>query len=166
MKTKTALSLTLSFFLAGVCGNLFAQHAEPKVINQVNSVQATSDDGVAKCKDIIVITGKILDANTKLPIKNTKINFDKFGEEVLQASLDEQGNYLLTLNKKSLGNPVRIVFKIAGYKRYVIKSLDRKATKMSADIFLEPTGSDEKSDAKIKYVMSDSPFNTTVIKMQ
>ncbi len=166
MKTKIALSLTLSLLFAGLCGNLFAQGAQPKVINQINSVQPTATDDPAKCKDIIVITGKILDATTKQPIKNTKINFDKFGEEVLQASLDAQGNYLLTLNKKAMGNPVRIVFKIAGYKRFVIKSLDRKATQMTADIFLEPTDSDEKSDAKIHYVMNDSPFNTMVIKMQ
>lgn len=165
MKTTITLSLAFGLLLGLACGNLSAQKVQPTVINQVNSVEPTNEDASAN-QDILVISGKILDAKTKAPVKYAKINFNSFGEEVLQASLDDKGNYLLTLNKKALGSPVRVVFKIDGYKRYVVKSLDKKAKQMTADIFLEPTSSDEKSNAKIKYVMNDSPFNTMVIKMQ
>ena len=165
MKTKITLSLIFSFLLALACGNLFSQTA-PETGTTTIATEPCTMVGAANCKDILVVTGKILDAETKEPVKNAKINFDKFGDEVLQASLDEKGNYLLTLNKKAMGEPVRIVFKISGYKRYVVKSVDRKATQMHADIFLQPLGSDDKSDAKIKYTMRDDPFNTMVIKMQ
>jgi len=44
--------------------------------------------------------------------------------------------------------------------------VDKAQTYLDADIFLQPTDSDEKSNANIKYIMSDDPFNTMVIKMQ
>ena len=113
-----------------------------------------------------MVTGKIIDAVTKKPVGNAKINFDKFGEELLQASIDDNGNYALALNKKELGEPIRIVFKIAGYKRYALKNIDKTQTYLDADIFLQPMESDEKSNANIKYIMNDDPFNTMVIKMQ
>ncbi|MCX6198501.1 MAG: hypothetical protein NTY88_04650 [Bacteroidetes bacterium] len=76
------------------------------------------------------------------------------------------GNYAIALNKKELGEPVRVIFKVAGYKRYVVKNIDKQATYLDADIFLQPMESDEKSNANIKYIMGDDPFNTMVIKMQ
>jgi hypothetical protein len=166
MKTKTTLSLTLSFLLALVCGNLFSQSASETGTTTVIASKEPATASCAKGKDILVITGKILDASTKQPVKYAKLNFDKFGEEVLQASLDDKGNYVLTLNKEAIGEPLRMVFKIAGYKRYVIKCVDKKATQMTADIYLEPSSSDDKSNANVKYVLSDDPYNTTVIKMQ
>lgn len=166
MKTKTILTLCASFLLALVCGNLSAQNTSTSgKTNLTAGPQAVTNHAITN-PDVLVITGKIMDAETKQPIANAKINFDKFGEELLQASIDDKGNYALALNKKELGEPVRVIFKVQGYKRYVIKSVDKSQTYLDADIFLQPTESEAKSNANIKYIMNDDPFNTMVIKMQ
>jgi len=166
MKTKTILTLSVGFLLAIVCGNLSAQNTSTAgKTNLTAGPQAVTNHAVTN-PDVLVVTGKIIDAVTKQPVGNAKINFDKFGEELLQASIDDKGNYALALNKKELGEPIRIVFKVSGYKRYAIKNIDKSQTYLDADIFLQPMDSDEKSDAHVKYIMSDDPFNTMVIKMQ
>jgi hypothetical protein len=166
MKTKTILTLSVGFLLSLVCGNLSAQNTlTAGKTNLTAGTQAVTNHAITN-PDVLVITGKIIDAVTRKPIDNAKINFDKFGDELLQASIDEKGNYALALNKKELGEPIRMIFKIAGYKRYVIKSIDKSQTYVDADIYLQPMESDEKSDATVKYIMSDDPFNTMVIKMQ
>jgi len=166
MKTKTILTLSVGFLLSLVCGNLSAQNTlTAGKTNLTAGPQSVTNHAITN-PDVLVVTGKIIDAVTKLPISNAKINFDKFGEEMLQASIDDKGNYALALNKKELGEPIRVIFKIAGYKRYVIKSVDKNQTYVDADIFLQPMESDEKSNATVKYIMSDDPFSTMVIKMQ
>ncbi len=166
MKTKTILTLSVGFLLSLVCGNLSAQNTLTAGKTSLTAgPQAVTNHAITN-PDVLVVTGKIIDAVTKKPIGNAKINFDKFGEELLQASIDDKGNYALALNKKELGEPIRVIFKIAGYKRYVIKSFDKKETYVDADIFLQPMESDEKSSANVKYIMNDDPFNTMVIKMQ
>lgn len=166
MKTKTILALSAGFLLAFVCGNLSAQNTSTAgKTNLTAGPQAVTNHAITH-PDVLVVTGKIIDAVTQKPISNAKINFDKFGEELIQASIDDKGNYALALNKKELGEPIRVIFKIAGYKRYVIKSVDKNQTYVDADIFLQPMDSDEKSNASIKYLMNDDPFNTMVIKMQ
>ena len=166
MKTKTVLTLVVGFVLALACGNLSAQNTltNGKTV-QINDAQAVANHAITN-PDVLVVTGKIIDASTNEPITNAKINFDKFGDELLKASIDNKGNYAIALNKKELGEPVRVTFKIAGYKRFTIKSVDKWQTYMDADIFLQPMESEEKSNANIKYVLSDDPFNTMVIKMQ
>jgi len=166
MKTKTILTLSVGFLLSLVCGNLSAQNTlTAGNTNLTAGPQAVTNHAITN-PDVLVITGKIVDAVTKLPVANAKINFDKFGDELLQASIDDKGNYALALNKKELGEPIRVIFKIAGYKRYVIKSFDKKETYVDADIFLQPVDSDEKSSADVKYIMNDNPFSSLVIQMQ
>lgn len=166
MKTKTILTLSVGFLLSLVCGNLSAQNTlTAGQTNLTAGPQAVTNHAITN-PDVLVVTGQIIDAVTRKPISNAKINFDKFGEELLQASIDDKGNYALALNKKELGEPIRVIFKIAGYKRYVIKSFDKKETYVDADIFLQPMDSEEKSSADVKYIMSDDPFSTMVIKMQ
>jgi hypothetical protein len=166
MKTQTVLTLSVGFLLALVCGNLSAQNTLTAGKTDLTAgPQAVTNHAITN-PDVLVVTGKIMDAVTKQPISNAKINFDKFGEELLQASIDDKGNYALALNKKELGEPIRIVFKIAGYKRYAIKNIDKLQTYLDADIFLQPMESDEKSNANVKYIMNEDPFNTMVIKMQ
>ncbi|HLP21431.1 MAG TPA: hypothetical protein VK174_14060 [Chitinophagales bacterium] len=166
MKTKTILTLSLGFLLAFVCGNLSAQNTSTTGKTSLTAgPQAVTNHAITN-PDVLVVTGKILDAVTKLPITNAKINFDKFGDELLQASIDDKGNYAIALNKKELGEPIRLMFKIAGYKRFTIKNVDKAQTYVDADIFLQPMDSEEKSAANIKYTLSDDPFNTMVIKMQ
>jgi hypothetical protein len=166
MKTKNILSLGVGFLLALVCGTVSAQNTQTTGKNSLTAgPQAVTNNSVTN-PDVLVVTGKIIDATTNKPVKNAKINFDKFGDELLQASIDEKGNYAIALNKKELGEPVRVIFKIAGYKRYVVKNIDKTATYVDADIFLQPLDSDTKSNAQVKYTMSEDPFNTMVIKMQ
>ena len=166
MKTKTSFILSMGFLLALVCGNLSAQNTlTAGNTNLTAGPQAVTNHAITN-PDVLVITGKIVDAVTKLPVANAKINFDKFGDELLQASIDDKGNYALALNKKELGEPIRVIFKIAGYKRYVIKSFDKKETYVDADIFLQPMDSEEKSSADVKYIMNDNPFSSLVIQMQ
>ncbi|MDB5282893.1 MAG: hypothetical protein JWO06_1968 [Bacteroidota bacterium] len=166
MKSKFFLSLGVGFLLAVVCGNLSAQNTQTTGKTSLSAgPQAVTNCAVTN-PDVLVVTGRILDAVTKQPIENVKINFDKFGDELLQASIDVRGNYAIALNKKELGEPIRVVFKIAGYKRYVVKSFDKTVNYLTADIYLQPIETDGKSNANIKYVMTDDPFNTMVIKMQ
>ena len=166
MKIKSTLTLGVGFLLALVCGNLFAQSTLTAGKTNLTSGTQEVTNHATTNPDILVVTGRMIDASTKLPIPNAKINADAFGDEMLKASIDEKGNYAIALNKKELGEPVRVIFKIAGYKRYVIKGVDKKKTFIDADIYLQPMDSDEKSNATIKYILSDDPFNTMVIKMQ
>ena len=166
MKTKTSFILSMGFLLALVCGKLSAQSTEKTgETKTVNSTQAVINSAVTNA-NVLVMTGRIVDAQTKLPITNAKINFDKFGDELLQASIDEKGNYALALNKDELGEPIRIIFRIKGYKKYTIKAFDKKMTYVDADIMLEPMDSEEKSNAQVKYTMNSDPFNPLVIKLE
>lgn len=166
MKTKLAFSLSLGFLLALVCGNLNAQNTQ----QTGDSVTAATPQAVinnAVNRDILVVTGRIFDATTNQPITNAKLNFDKFGDELLQASVNEAGHYAIALDKKELGEPIRIVFKVAGYKRYVVKNVSKgKSNYVDVDVYLEPMESMDKSTAKIKYEMNSDPFNPLVIKME
>lgn len=166
MKSNAIITLSFGFLFALVCGTIQAQSTkkagEPIL---TTSPQAVTNTAVTN-PDVLVLTGKILDAQTGRPVLNAKINQESFGEEVIQASIDEKGNYALALSKKELGEPVRVIFKITGYKRYVVKNLDKNATYVDADIFLQPMESEEKSNATIKYKMDDNPFNPLVIRMQ
>ncbi len=166
MKSKTILTFSVGFLLAFVCGNLSAQNTSTtgKTTLTANT-QAVTNHAITN-PDVLVVTGKIIDAVTKLPISNAKINFDKFGEELLQASIDEKGNYAIALNKKELGEPIRLMFKVQGYKRFTIKNVDKGQTYVDADIYLQPMESSEPSEADVKYKLNDDPFNTMVIKMQ
>ena len=166
MKTKINFILGITVLLALVCGNLSAQTTPAAGENNLTTASATVNNSASNNQDVLVLTGRILDAESKQPIKNAKINFDKFGEELMHASIDDNGNYSIVLNKKELGEPIRVIFKIAGYKRFVVKSVSKSVNNVTADLFLEPEEGQAKSNAKIKYVMDDSPFNTMVIKMQ
>jgi hypothetical protein len=164
MKTKINLILGVGFLLALVCGNLSAQNTQTTGENNLTTA-STAAPKLSANQDVLVMTGRIIDAESKEPIKNAKINFDKFGEELMHASIDDNGNYSIVLNKKELGEPIRVIFKIAGYKRFVVKSVKKSVTHLTADLFLEPEETAAKSNASIKFT-DDSPFNTTVIKMQ
>ena len=165
MKTKINFILGVGFLLALVCGNLSAQNTQTTGETNLKAAPVAVNTPAAN-QDVLVMTGRIIDAESKQPITNAKINFDKFGEELMHASIDGNGNYSIVLNKKELGEPIRVIFKIAGYKRFVVKGVKKSVTNVSADLFLEPDETASKSNANIKYVMDDSPFNTLVIKMQ
>jgi len=165
MKTKSHLLLSLSLMLCLACGNLSAQTSSNMGQTPATAPVATVNNTPAN-QDVLVMTGRIIDNDTKQPIKNARINFDKFGEELLHASIDDNGNYSIVLNKKELGEPIRVIFKISGYKRFVVKSVKKSITHLTADLFLEPEDVEGKSSGVVQYKLDDSPFNTTVIKMQ
>ncbi len=143
MKTNVILSLGVGFLLAVVCGNLSAQNTQTTGKTSLTAGPQAVTNHVVTNPDVLVVTGKILDASTKQPIQNAKINFDKFGDELLQASIDAKGNYAIALNK-----------------------VDKSVNYLDADIYLQPTKADEKSEGQVKYIMNEDPFNTMVIKMQ
>lgn len=166
MKPKTTFILGLGLILAFACGNLSAQTTPAGTQKSLTAGPQSVVNNVVTNPNVLVVTGKIMDAQTRKPISNAKINFDKFGEELLQASIDDKGNYALALNKKELGEPVRVIFRVAGYKRFVVKNLDKSATYVDVDVYLQPIESEEKSNGTVTYKMDDNPFNPLVIKMQ
>ena len=165
MKTKINLILGVGFLLALVCGNLSAQSTQTTGKTNLATANAPANNTVTN-QDVLVMTGRIIDAESKQPITNAKINFDKFGEELMHASIDVNGNYSIVLNKKELGEPIRVIFKITGYKRFVVKNVRKSVSNVTADLFLEPEDNTAKSNANVKFTSDDSPFNTMVIKMQ
>lgn len=164
MTTKTMLTLGLGFLLALACGNLSAQTTSTGSSSS-SETQAVVNSAVSN-PNVLVVTGRIINAETRKPIKHTDLNFDKFGDEVLKASIDENGNYALALNKQAMGEPIRLVFRIPGYKRYIAKNIDKTKTYVDIDVYMYPLESEEKSEGEVTYQMNDSPFNPLVIKMQ
>lgn len=163
MKTTMFQKGVLTLFMAIV--SLMASAQSKTGTDLAGGPQSVLSTAV-KNPDILVVTGKIVDAATQKPITNARINFDKFGEELLQASIDDKGNYALALNKKELGEPMRLIFKVAGYKRFIFKNISKAETYVDADIILSPLEEIEKSNVVVKYKMNDDPFNPLVIKMQ
>ncbi|MFN8308771.1 MAG: hypothetical protein U0T73_02295 [Chitinophagales bacterium] len=113
--------------------------------------------------DILVVTGKIYDAETQKPITDARINFNKFGDELLKAAIDKDGNYALAIQKKEIGDPISIIFKVEGYRKYTAYNIKKSAAVVDLDLKLQPDFSKENSSA-VKYVLNDDPFNTLVIK--
>ena len=157
---------SLGLFFLGLCltiGQLSAQSNETKTTKLLPSTQAVMNS-VINHPDLMVITGRIMDAETQLPITDAKINFDKFGDELVNAAIDKYGNYALAINTKEVGEQVRIIFKIEGYQRYTAKAVKCDKPYVDLDLNLWPDGSKEASNASIKYTLNDDPFNTLVIK--
>ena len=149
--------------LALAAGQLSAQSSQAKQTRLLSSTQAVMNS-VVNHPDLMVITGRIMDAETKLPITDAKINFDKFGDELVNASIDKDGNYALAINKKEVGDQIRVIFKIEGYQRYIAKAVKCDKPIVDLDLNLSPDDSKQSSNAIIKYTLSDDPYNTLVIK--
>ena len=153
----------LVLFLVGLTlglGQLSAQTAQTKLLPSTQAVM----NSVINHPDLMVITGRITDAETKLPITDAKINFDKFGDELIHAAIDKDGNYALAISKTEVGDQVRIIFKIEGYKSYIAKSVKCDKTFVDLDLNLWPDASRQASNANIKYTLNDDPFGTLVVK--
>lgn len=121
-------------------------------------------NSAANHPDMMVITGKIVDAETYNTITDAKINFDKFGDELVSAAIDKEGNYAIALNKKEIGEQVRVIFKIEGYQKFIAKSIRTSSPMVGLDLYLKTDESRNTSTATMKYVLNDDPFNTLVIK--
>ncbi|MFN8276671.1 MAG: hypothetical protein U0T84_04265 [Chitinophagales bacterium] len=113
--------------------------------------------------NVMVVTGRILDAETRQPITDAKINFDKFGDELIKAAIDKNGNYALAIQKTEIGDPISIIFKVEGYHKYVASNIRKTANVVDLDLKLQPESSKELSSGT-RYMLNDDPFNTLVIK--
>ena len=156
----------LVLFFAGltlIVSQLSAQEVQFKTTKLLPTTQAVMNS-VVNHPDLMVITGRIMDAETQLPITDAKINFDKFGDELVNAAIDKDGNYALAINKKEVGDQIRIIFKIEGYERYIAKAVKCDKPFVDLDLNLWPDGSKQASNANIKYTLSSDPLNTLVIK--
>ena len=115
--------------------------------------------------EVMVITGKIVDAESYKTISDAKINFDKFGDELVSAAIDKDGNYAIALNKKEMGEYIRVIFKIEGYQKYIAKSIKTSTPRVGLDLYLKAEESNQSSTAEVvKYKLNDDPYNTLVVK--
>jgi hypothetical protein len=145
-----------------MAGQASAQSCEKKAM-LLPSTQAVMNSVVGH-PEIVVITGKIVDAETYNTITDAKINFDKFGNELVSAAIDKEGNYAIALNKREIGENVRVIFKIEGYQKFIAKSIRTNTAIVGLDLYLKADESKSASTATVKYALSDDPFNTLVIK--
>lgn len=159
MKRLIAAFLCLSLIAANLSAQVTA-HAQAKLLP---STQAVINMLVSQ-PDLMVVTGRLTDADTKQPITDAKINFDKFGDELVNAAIDKDGNYALALNRKEIGEQVRIIFKIEGYQRYVARCVKSNNAVVDLDLNLWPDDGRPFNLANAKYSLSDDPYNTLVIK--
>ncbi|MBS1625916.1 MAG: hypothetical protein JST83_17985 [Bacteroidetes bacterium] len=143
-----------------VATNLQAQTCSDKA-KLLPSTQAVLNAAINH-PEVMVISGKLVDAETYQTIKDAKINFDKFGDELVAASLDQDGNYAVALNKGAMGESVRVIFKIDGYQKYIAKSIKTNTALVGLDLYLKADEAKEVAD--VKYALSDDPFNKLVIK--
>ena len=141
----------------------FAQSTTGKTTKLLPTTQAVMNS-VVNNADLMVITGKIVDADSHQPITDAKINLNKFGDELVNAAIDKDGNYALAINKKEIGDQVMITFKIDGYQKYTARCVKKDKPVVDLDLFLSPDDSRASSSAKVSYTLSDDPFNTLVIK--
>ncbi len=116
--------------------------------------------------DILVISGTVYNAKTGQPILDTRMNLDKMGEELDDAAMDKTGKYAMALKKDELGDPTRIIFKVPGFKKYIAKNIDRTASAVTIDIYMEPEEESGKSTSKIiySYELTNDAFNTVIIE--
>ncbi|MCS6934438.1 MAG: hypothetical protein NZM35_04710 [Chitinophagales bacterium] len=165
MKRLSIPLFSLPVLMLFVAFRAGAQSAETVTSPRSETPQEVLNRAVTN-PNVLIVTGKIIDAATGKPVSNARINLEKFGDELINASVDNQGNYALALNKDELGEPIRIVFKIDGYKRYVVKNIDKTVRYVDADIYLQPAESAERSTAKVRFELNPDPFNPLVIKLQ
>jgi hypothetical protein len=112
--------------------------------------------------NVVVISGKLIDASNSKPITNAKINFEKVGTGVVNAAVDKDGNYAIAINKDVIGNHTSLSFKIDGYNDLKVKHVNVKRELQQMDVRLLPV--EKYETPNVKYVLSDDPYNTLVIK--
>lgn len=154
MKRGKLILVSLGILL----GSLFSANAQT-----ADDLLAKAQSHLAEGKNILIITGKLIDAMTNNPITNAKINFDSFGDEVAFAAVDKTGNYTIALNKDATGKLMRILFKVKGYNQYNLKTIKNNAQRLALDLKLMPEGSGSRSNADAKYIIdSDQSGKLTI----
>lgn len=151
--------LILSLFAFLMTFTMFGQGKYSNTLLSASEIVLAAVNGNPNA---IVITGKLLDANTSQPITNAKLNFSKMGQELFNAAVDANGNYAVALNKDEFGKNASLMMKIAGYEDFKMKKLKKSSAVQHIDLRLVPD--DINQPTLVKYQLSDDPYNTLVIK--
>ena len=112
--------------------------------------------------NVIIITGKLLNAATSNPITDANVKLSNVSKGLLNAAVDKNGNYALALDKELITASTGLTFKIEGYEDFSVKKIKRNQAYVDMDIRLLPDES--KQPTVVKYVFNDDPDNTLVIK--
>lgn len=152
---KSLLTMTLVTLIVALQAQTVANQKQVPATQAVLTALITNPN-------VIVISGKLIDASNSKPITNAKINFDKVGSGVVNAAVDKDGNYALAINKDLIKNHATLSFKIDGYNDLKINRVNVKRELQQMDVRLLPIESHESPN--VKYVLSDDPYNTLVIK--
>ena len=148
--------------ILGVFGNQLSAQETAKTTDSTTPEAVIAEAG--KNSDLLIITGTLYNAKTGMPIEDIRMNLEKFGDELHEASMDKSGSYAISLIKEELGGPTRIIFKIPGYKKFIAKHIDKSAKNLAMDIYLEPEAEEGKSTSKITYSFVNDGFNTMIVK--
>lgn len=166
MKKSPFKNLIAAIVAVILSASVFSQ----EVLNiSIQQKRGASQEQTAASKNmaddnVLIISGKILNANTQQAIGKTRINLDKFGDELLQASVDMDGNYAIALKKNELGEPIRITFKVPGYKKFVVKNISKNQSFVDVNILLEPETLTNKSTNEVQFQNNNDPFNPMVLR--
>ncbi len=152
---KSLLTMTLVTLVLALQAQFVANEKQAPATQAVLTALITNPN-------VVVISGKLIDASNSKPITNAKINFGKMGSAVVNAAVDKDGNYALAINKDVIKNHATLSFKIDGYNDLEIKRVNTKRELQQMDVRLLPIETHEVPN--VKYVLSDDPYNTLVIK--
>jgi len=152
---KSLLTMTLVTLVLALQAQFVANEKQAPATQAVLTALITNPN-------VVVVSGKLIDASNSKPITNAKINFDKVGTGVVNAAVDKDGNYAVAINKDLVKNHASLSFKIDGYNDLKINRINVKRDLQQMDIRLLPVETHETPN--VKYVLSDDPYNTLVIK--
>ena len=68
--------------------------------------------------NVIIITGKLLNAATSNPITDANVKLSNVSKGLLNAAVDKNGNYALALDKDLVTASTGLTFKIEGYEDF------------------------------------------------
>lgn len=89
-------------------------------------------------QDVLILKGKLIDAESLNPIQQSVINLDVEKSGMLLFDMDENGNYLMVFNKENLSFPFKLSFDFEGYENFEAKKITYKEDFVKMDIELTP----------------------------
>lgn len=119
-------------------------------------------NSVVNRNDVIILTGRLIDVVNYSPIVNAKLNLSEMGAGIINAAVDENGNYALALDKNVVNASSRIEFKVNGYETVSKKLRKKSADYIDMDVRLQPDESQQ--PVVVRYSMGNDPFSPLVMK--
>lgn len=149
--------IALVFALAGISVN-----AQSKFSGKLVPATQAVLNSIVSYPDVIIVTGRLVDMASSAPIANAKLNIAKLGEGIINAAVDEKGNYALAIDKNKIDAKSKLVFMVNGYESSTPKRIRKDVAFVDMDVRLTP---DESNQPMLgRYVMNDEPFSPLVIK--